>query len=187
MSDEDQGSLISPCACKGTCEFVHYDCLQKYRWFCATKSRFDRCYTCDTSYSADLTDVLPLGRNTTTVIMVPFVLSVTNYAASVYMLFSDDLSAREMTVALQTLFVTPVLVYLCAMVYAHITCLYLEKNKHAIYAILSYLAVAPLLFLNVSANQSKLLLWACRIIVDWFWMAHANSMAWCVVDLEIMD
>lgn len=51
FEDDDASAMISPCKCKGTSEFVHKACLDK--WRSMTSKNNDTCYTCRSHYNEE--------------------------------------------------------------------------------------------------------------------------------------
>ena len=52
---ESHGNLISVCACKGTCEFVHEECIVK--WIQQFHNNREKCEICNSEYNLELIEL----------------------------------------------------------------------------------------------------------------------------------
>jgi len=81
---ETDSSLISPCNCKGSAEFVHRYCLERWRGFDSELKKYTYCDVCNSKYNINLvlfTEFVPDYSKSplTTFFINPFFVSGTTY------------------------------------------------------------------------------------------------------------
>lgn len=58
LQDDEIKSLINPCLCKGSAEFVHSECIEKWRGSDKESSQYNYCPVCKSKYNTSLVIIL---------------------------------------------------------------------------------------------------------------------------------
>ena len=180
LSDDDESDLISPCSCKGTSLYVHYGCLQEWRW-CGSVNKsscYNRCGSCGAPYHDDIIRIYPYVSNVTSILIFPVVISIFSYATILYMLFTADIPDRWLLGLSQFVTTVPVLLNLAIIWHRRSMRFYLKKNRSAKYLALMYLVIISF---YMYSGELRISVWASRICAEWFWVGHIRSMVWCLV------
>jgi hypothetical protein len=92
---ESDYNLISPCLCKGSVEFIHSTCLEKWRGLDSDLKKYAYCDICNSKYDTNLvlsTELIPDYNNSTVFrfFINPFLVSGAIYLLFVIILLSSE-------------------------------------------------------------------------------------------------
>lgn len=91
---ETDNNLINPCSCKGSAEFVHISCLEKWRGLDKELRKYTYCEVCNSKYNTNLVlyvERVPDYNNSTLIkfFINPFFVSGATYIFFLLILFSE--------------------------------------------------------------------------------------------------